>query len=259
MYLTPTDASTIGRSILTSSLLRPALTRRWMKPISFTSDPTSSVGAPWEIRRVAIGPNNRIVDLYTKSGDLPGYSSNLILIPDYDLGFIIMTAGDAAHTNTIVLANMVVDALLPAVEEAAREEADAAFSGIYESSDKALNSSLTIASDPLKPGLGVTSWMSNGTDMLAADILAPIVRLYPSGLSRNLKNGDVQVGFRAVFESPEVPLGGPFNQQCFTWAGVDGTYYGAVSTDEFLFTLDGNRKTKSVSPRVLRADLDKMT
>jgi hypothetical protein len=47
-YSSPANITTLGRSILASTLLKPALTCRWMKPRAFTSDPFLSVGAPWK-------------------------------------------------------------------------------------------------------------------------------------------------------------------------------------------------------------------
>jgi hypothetical protein len=258
MYATPNDVVTMARSILNSSLLRSALTRRWMKPTAFNSDPAGGLGAPWEIRRFSLPPNARLVDLYTKTGDLPGYSSILVLISDWDLGFVVMTAGGVAVTQDVdVLADIVADALLPAIEVAAREETDANLAGSYSSAD---GSSLVLATDPGKPGIGVTSWISgiNDTDMLTTGIVGPSIRLYPSGLQRVLADGDVQIGYRAVFENLDVTAtGGVFSVQCQTWAMVDGTYWGAVSLDEFLITFGADGIAKSVMSRGLRSQMDR--
>ena len=107
----------------------------------FVSDPSTAVGAPWEIYHLPVGPNSRIVDLHTKSGDLPGYSSMLVLIPDWDLGFAVLMAADptvsgAAGTELAVLvSDIIADTFLTAVEEAAREQADATFSRTYKSTN----------------------------------------------------------------------------------------------------------------------------
>lgn len=68
---TITDLRTVGRSILSSTLLTAAQTRRWLKPLTFTSDTNVSVGAPWEIVR-APGLTHSSY-LYTKSGDIGLY------------------------------------------------------------------------------------------------------------------------------------------------------------------------------------------
>jgi hypothetical protein len=88
---TTNDLAILGRSILTSTLIKPAITRRWPKLRTFVSNLLTAVGAPWEIRRFQTPPNNRIVDLYMKFGDLPGYSSLLVLNPDWDVCFSILS------------------------------------------------------------------------------------------------------------------------------------------------------------------------
>jgi hypothetical protein len=82
MYNTTNDITTLGRSILTSMLVKPAITRHWLKPHGFVSNTLKAVGAPWEICRFQTALINRVVDLHTKSGDLLGYSSLLVLLPD---------------------------------------------------------------------------------------------------------------------------------------------------------------------------------
>jgi hypothetical protein len=259
MYGSVHDLTAIGRSILTSSLIKPVLTRRWMKPHGFVSDMLNAVGAPWEIIRLKISPNGRVVDLYTKSGDLPGYASLFILIPDYDLGWSVLAAGDNTDLDCIQISNMITDTLVPAVEVAAREEADATYSGTYASSDKILNSSIVINTDASKPGLGVISWISNGTNLLTPTVVDPSVRLYPSGLENVLSNGDKVVGYRAVFENPAgTVIGGAFTTACQSWVTVDAEYWGEVGIDEFAITVGSNGVAKSVSPRALKVDLQRV-
>ena len=259
MYSTLSDLTAISRSILSSSLLTPALTRRWMKPLSFTSGPDYAVGAPWEIRRIHTAPNNRIVDIYTKTGNLPGYDTLLVLVPSLDTGFNVLTAGVNTPTNVIMLSNLLSDTIIPAAEAAAREEASAAYAGTYSSTDTALNSSITLALDDSKSGIGLTSWVSNGTNMLTPSSFVPgsSVRLYPTGLSRVLEGStDVDVGFRAVFENlVSDGVGGTFTTSCQTWGQVDAVYRGTVGSDEFVVRIGSDGKAKAVSPRALRVDL----
>ena len=61
------DMAIIGKSILSSSLLSKAQTRRWLKPSAFVESFDQGVGRPWEIFRLKV--NGKLVDLYTKSGD----------------------------------------------------------------------------------------------------------------------------------------------------------------------------------------------
>lgn len=54
MFTSSTDLSNLGRAILRSTLIKPAMTQRWMKPFSFTSDPKAMVGMPWGVRRLEL-------------------------------------------------------------------------------------------------------------------------------------------------------------------------------------------------------------
>ena len=230
-----------------------------MKPLSFTSGPDYAVGAPWEIRRVRTAPNNRIVDIYTKTGNLPGYDTLLVLVPSLDVGFNVLTAGVNTPTNVIMLSNLLSDTLIPAAEVVAREEASAAYAGTYTSADTALNSSITLALDDSKPGIGVTSWISNGTNMLTPSSFVPgsSVRLYPTGLSQAVEGStDVEMGFRAVFENlASDGVGGTFTTSCQTWGQVDAVYWGTVGSDEFVMRVGSDGKATGVSPRALRMEL----
>ena len=61
-----------------------------MKSHTHTSQLRLSVGVPWEIRRVVLPSENRIIDVYTKTGDIFAYSSIIALIPEYNVGFSIL-------------------------------------------------------------------------------------------------------------------------------------------------------------------------
>lgn len=97
-FSTQTDLSRLGQSLLSSSILKPAQTRQWMKPVAFTEATTSAMGLMWEIFRVPDLLNDHDFDLYTKTGDLFSYSSHLLLSQDYNVGFIILTAGNDTGT-----------------------------------------------------------------------------------------------------------------------------------------------------------------
>lgn len=68
LYSTQSDLIKMGRSILNYELLSRTTTREWMKLDTGTSNLRMLAGKPWEIYRQTVG--GRIVDLYTKSGDL---------------------------------------------------------------------------------------------------------------------------------------------------------------------------------------------
>lgn len=261
MYATPHDIALIGRSILSSTLLPFPITRRWLKPHSFTSSSTQSVGAPWEIQRLSIGPNNRLVEMYTKAGDLPGYSSLLVLIPDWDIGFAILAAGDPTVSSVdkmvVLVAETIADIFLPSVEDAARSAADYTFSGTYTNSTS--NSSVTLTTNPELPGIGLTSWISNGVNVLASEIAESSASLYPTGLKKMTADGETVMGFRAVFEDTlETQVGGVFSQACVSWEMVDGTYWGEVGSDEFLIVVGVDGVATGVVPRIMREALGRV-
>lgn len=69
--------------------------------------------------------------MYTKAGDLPGYASFLVLIPDWSIGFSVLAAGSNPNAMIILLSDAVADIVLPAVEAAAREQAETSYAGVY--------------------------------------------------------------------------------------------------------------------------------
>lgn len=268
MYASTSDVSALGRSILSSSLLPPAQTRRWLKPAALTSEPVAGVGYPWGVRRIVLPEANgkRTVDAYNKAGAVGYYSSLLNLLPDWDVGFSILIAGPATPGNmNFDLADVIGGALLPALDAAARELADATYSGFYY--NVAANSTLRITTQSDRPGLGVEQWSSNGTDMayMAVALQAeytpfePSVRLYPSGLEAATADGGKRVGFKAVFEDLQIPArpNSMFSTDCGTWVGFTAVTYGSMPLDQFVFEFDANGKVVNVEPIALRVKLQK--
>ncbi|KAJ2985344.1 hypothetical protein NUW58_g5587 [Xylaria curta] len=78
-FSTTNDLAAIGRSILNSSLIPQAITRRWFSTTSFVDTIEQAVGRGWEIFRVHA--NGHSVDLFTKSGNWGVYNSVFILLP----------------------------------------------------------------------------------------------------------------------------------------------------------------------------------
>ncbi|OJK03391.1 hypothetical protein ASPACDRAFT_49592 [Aspergillus aculeatus ATCC 16872] len=240
LYSSTKDVATLGRAILDSRLLSSSLTRRWLKPASHTSSLDLAVGAPWEIYSF---PSSRVVDLYAKAGDLGSYSSMLALSPDHKVGFTILIAGTNTHWTAAYLSDLLANSLLPALDEAAKEEAIPRFVGSYFARNS--SSSLTINTDD-GPGLKVETWFDEGNDMfntlsllLGASITDLSVRLYPTGLK-----APGRVPFRAVFR--DLSLGvdgiGPFSRACPTL---------------FVFDVDKQGKAVAVEARGVRMILIK--
>ncbi|KAJ5673797.1 hypothetical protein N7462_009236 [Penicillium macrosclerotiorum] len=256
IYSSTRDMTALGQAILNNTLVAPSITRKWMKPVTHTSSLDFAVGAPWEI--ISFG-DNRPIDLYTKSGDIGVYSSTIVLSSDHAVGFTIQHAGKDGHANIALLSDLVSATLLPALDQSAKDQAEQQFTGYFAAS-AGTNSSINITTDA-GPGLLVTSWISNGTDMFQSimslqgipDPSLLSIRLYPTGLV-----APDMVSFRALIP-PTLPTAGhgPFTSSCITWVTVDSAMYGSVALDEFVFNLDDQGDVVSVSPRILRITLPK--
>ena len=163
IYSTANDLSALGRSILSYTLLSPNTTWGWMKPTTHTSSLTGSVSSPWEIDRLVLSqPDNRVTDIYTKSGSLGLCTFILALLPNYGVSFVTLAAGQGSHA---ALDGLIADIVLPEFETIARREADSVYAGTY-TAGNGLGSNITLTTDPSKPGLGVSSWISTALTSL---------------------------------------------------------------------------------------------
>ncbi|KAF9241899.1 hypothetical protein DTO013E5_6874 [Penicillium roqueforti] len=258
MFSSAKDMATFGRAILSNTLVDPAVTRRWLRPMAHTSSLQLSVGAPWEIYTFL---TPRRVDLYTKAGDIGLYSSSIGLSPDHNAGFTVLVAGANSHAMTAQIGEMVADIMLPALDEVARNQAFERFGGTYALTSDSFNSSITVMADD-GPGLVVSAWISNSVDMIeslmtlqgVADRSAIGIRLQPSGLET-----PGRISFLAViYALPISEDAGPFIGSCFSWILLESMVYGNVGLPEFEFTLDHDGDATSLSPRALRVTLPRV-
>ena len=268
VYSSVNDLAKYGTSILNSTLLCPEETRKWLKPIAHSSSLELSLGRPWEIIRITQPVSGRVNDLYTKQGTGGGSGAYLILSPDHGAGISLFVTGnttdDASDTDTII-ADALTSTVIPALEAQAAKESSQNFAGTYTSTSPGLNSSLTLAVDLTQgPGLIITSWISNSTDMFSDSGILSGQKgsIFPSNV---LPVGTGQAGkiaFRAAFP----PIGlkgdvGPFTRQFTidaTWIDLDAQYYGGIGFDLFVFDVDAAGKATSVSPAVTKATLKKV-
>ncbi|TLD24626.1 beta-lactamase family protein [Venturia nashicola] len=102
------DMVKFGTAILNSTLLPEHKTRQWLKPISHSSQFEFSIGMPWEIYRHKHADTGAITDIYTKLGDSGNYTGFMCLVPDYDVGFTVLTAGSNGIQKS-VLASTIAD------------------------------------------------------------------------------------------------------------------------------------------------------
>ncbi|EPE35242.1 beta-lactamase/transpeptidase-like protein [Glarea lozoyensis ATCC 20868] len=260
-YSTANDLAVIGRSILSSKLIPAPMTRRWMKPLTHTADLRFSVGAPWEIERISLpAPQEKVVDIYGKSGDLGSYHASFAVIPDWDVGYSIIIADAPGKPSVLnhAVRTLVNELVLPSVEEAARIEANEKYAGTYRS--ETLNSSITLVTNPGSLGLVVTSLISNGTDMfgifglLRGNLPASSISmtLYPTGLTNSV--GGRKEAWRAAIENNGENQGTGI-LTCSTWATGDSPIIGGVAADEFAFVMGVDGKATSVESRGLRGSM----
>jgi len=256
-YSTLTDLLSFGSSILSHKLLPPAKTHAWLKPWSATSSRGVLVGAPWEIYHPwNVTVDGRLLELYTKSGGISTYRASLILIPDYDLSIAVLTAGPELGSGAIP-ALTAVRALLPAIEKASRDQAQAAYVGVY--TDQRTNSGLELSLDSA-PGLKVSNWTIRGVNVAANYARfnpsgseagpPPRVRLYPTKL-----DGGSKTAWRAVFDAPfdvaaaaQIEALFPWpDPSCATWTTVDTVVYGFEGVDLFVFEVGEDGKATGLT------------
>ncbi|KAL3961039.1 hypothetical protein ACCO45_006156 [Purpureocillium lilacinum] len=88
---------------------------------------------------------NRIIDVYTKTGDLGLYHAHLALLPSHDLVASVIVAGGSVSADSIARTKLLSETLrgvVPAVERAGRDEARRRYVGRYV--DEESNSTLSI-------------------------------------------------------------------------------------------------------------------
>jgi len=244
MLSTTGDLARLGHAMLSSRLVTPAITRRWLQPIADTSNLRNGVGRPWEIYHAATASSSDgtpaaaapILDVFLKAGQVAQYSSYLGLSPDVGAGFAILahdTSGAAADLDVYsdVVSQGVGELLGLAASEAAER-----YAGVYGSIGSRHNVAMFNVSDD-GPGLVVTQLLVDGTDLrvktaTAAGILLENLdfRVYPTNV---VKGGLHQ--FVAVFQDRSAPvdMGTP---TCITWMTVDSL--GPTLVDRFVFEVD---------------------
>lgn len=168
LYSSSSDLSRYLRYILTHyNALTPTL--NWLQPASY-SGTNSFFGMPWEIFRTSkiLFFTKRPVTFVTKSGGLPGYTTIIIMAPDYDIGVTILTAGNGQLLEK--LRELVTVPLIRGVEELAFMQMHDKYAGTYIATDFSLNSSITLTVTP-SSGLTLTRFISNDTDVLASPLV----------------------------------------------------------------------------------------
>lgn len=68
-----------------------------MKPTTTPHPLPDLLVVPGEFVSCPPQPDDRVTDIYTKSGSLGLYNSILALLPDYGVGFVTLAAGKGSH------------------------------------------------------------------------------------------------------------------------------------------------------------------
>jgi hypothetical protein len=222
------------------------------------------IGQPWEIFRAEnVTTDGRMIEIYTKGGDLIAYHSVLMLIPDYDLVATILVSGppgvrgEANGNDVGAMTAQLVRTLLPAMEAAGKEEARRAYAGRYV--DRATNSSLTlVVGGDEGPGMQVGAYVMRGVDVPATDpggtlppptppVLDPPMRyrMYPTTVDAAGQTSWRAVGTLATAEKArEMDALFPWAMaSCITWAMMDRVAYEMGSRDHFVFDVSDGKAT----------------
>jgi CubicO group peptidase (beta-lactamase class C family) len=263
---TSSDVAKFGIGILNSTLLDSDQTRKWLKPVSHTARLQYSVGRPWEIIRYSHS-SGHITDMYTKLGDSGAYSSLMVLIPEYGAGFSILSASTLQTRAEVlsVIAETIADYLLPALQAQAGVEAEHNFVGTYTSTVHGLNSSLTLGHNQTEsspPGLTISSWISNGTDMTTrfSGAFGPAPwRLLPS--IADPKNGKAAFLLVSNMDAPSLQAPTGLFSGTFIdfqdWVNVGSLTYGDIGVGSFVFDIGRHGKATAVTLPAFQVKLKK--
>lgn len=282
MFSNTIDVLAFGEAILTNKLLSPRQTREWLKPATHTASWGMSVGGPWEIMRSDnITTDGRIVDVYTKSGDLGTYHAMMALVPDYDIVIAILLGGPEVAYDAYLSA--VVKALVPAIEQAGREETSdqGGFTGTY--ADRESNSSMTFSIDK-GPGLVIDSFNVRGFDvkhhtssfgsgaLQSGSFPGPADayvdgRMYPTGIIKSLEqDGKNMTMWRALFETTpeeerEAAFAGlfPKDRSCLSFFSMDRTAYNFQGLWEFGFIMGDDGAVEGIRSNAFNVTMAKVS
>lgn len=182
LFCSSFDMSMLLRHVLSEHRNIAGTNLDWL-PLASTSNIGwgSYYSMPWETMQTdkillddTGATTGRPVTFFTKGGGLPGYSTLILLVPEYDLGITIFTAGDESDLLYTLLEMVTVPLIRAADALAARQVRDK-YTGHFAATSKnanhnsnngTLNSSLTLTYTP-SHGLEIATWISNATDMMA--------------------------------------------------------------------------------------------
>lgn len=237
IYSSSHDLSKYLRYVLTHfNALTPAI--NWIHPVSPSRGLNSFYGMPWEIFQTdrILTDSKRTVRFITKGGRLPGYTSIIMTVPEYDLGITILVAGPSEIFST--LKDIITVTMIQAAEELAIRQLHERYAGTYDASDPKLNSTVTLKAD--RRGLVLARWVSNGTDMYEAPLVKATTpshfffQLIPTLLYRNEDKLEGEEWLNMVVEKRDQGVGAIWDDFCIADYGGSSSYAG-ISFNEAVF------------------------
>ena len=278
LYSSLRDLSKLTARILDYSIFsKPDMTRQWLKPQSMTSSISNLVGRPWEIQRVdnLVPDNPHTIDIYAKSGGAQGYVSQLSVVDQYGVGFIVLTAGPREDATVSILNDALIASLMPAIDEEAHKQAHK-YTGNFSvqpfstgsNTSKKQNSTVRVGiSIDRATGLKLDYLTRNGSDVLAGiqklwsymipqtGILNSDFRLYPTGIESSVEGEedvfleDWRISFDIVPSDnaamSDLPGQGTLSSKvCSSWQMAAWLYYGGEALDRITFKV--SRTTQEV-------------
>ncbi len=251
-YSTINDLLRFGDAILKHELINATQTRKWLKPVVETSSAGQLVGLPWEIFRAKnLTTDGRLIEFYTKGGDIAAYHSTLALIPDYDIVATILISGNqTGGGDVLLLFSQLVETLLPALETAGKNEATPAYAGTYTDNDT--NSTITLTLDDA-PGFNISTFIVRDIDILqtyGGINLPPVVppppgvppyrfRLYPTTITTDTEESWRASGTSLTAQDAADADAAFFWDMpwCVTWAQQDRIVNQLYAQDHFVFAM----------------------
>ena len=263
MYISSSNMTGFLRWVLNKhDKITPTLD--WFEPAAWNSGSHSLLGYPWEIMRTTeiLSDTARPVTFYTKSGSGTDYYSYSIIIPQYGLVVFLATAGELSGSD--FLWSKVINPLVVAAESEAQSQLKNTYGGVYKSTDRSLNSSITFTQSEPK-SLYVSSWVSNSTSVLES--LASVVaaqagtsgdmyfQLLPTFLTRRSAAGHVGEVWRLinVIDDYSLPTNATTVWNDYCVVNVDPLSYGGVPLNEVVFWRNSSDPASAVTEATLSA------
>lgn len=237
---TTNDLAQAGQGILSSRLISPVSTRKWLTRSVDTSNLRNGVGYPWEIYRAGSKPISPIFAALTKSGAVGPFASYFGISPDFNVGFALLARDYTAKPGQLDL-NAYVDVISESIGPLARVaamEMGQRYSGTFRSES---GSQLDIIGSSL--GIEITSMTENGDDVkkrvadsLGFDVKNLDFRLYPTPVQNVTRHQ-----FVSIFQDKNAPIdaGTP---TCVTWQTA-----GSIAPAKFVFELNSDGVAMAVS------------